>query len=411
MKLILISLLFLLPMRIHGAVIPVDSSFVQDGNWVLSKIVKDADGGFTTSAMEEKIGGTIECKYPPMNSTFDGYLLPYAVCRVIGTVGSHSTNTIELPALPTPAGSVTVGMKAEITDKFKAFSFKEKDGSTTTRLDYVVPLSGDVRSLIADLMSYMGHTRYRDYGRPAASEIHNSYFSDDFSTDPVARWVDQIGTLVWDGATFEADPVDSAGNELLLFYTANAPGSMSMESQVTGIIAVTSTRHPGAAVRCHNAGTSDGYVMWLQRTDTDDSYAVSVFLAGTRTKLTTVSYNETNDEFYTIRFAAEGVDGGNVSLYSWIKNEGTTKPSSPDWIGNSWNQDSSFIDTGVNRLDDSTVHLLGGMGARGSQVGDDQMDDWKVRTIRDRYPDDPTPVAGAKSSILRGGVFRGGKIW
>lgn len=66
---------------------------VRDGRCGLTRIVQEADGGFTTSAVLAGIAPIVENHYPPMNVTKTGYVLPFALVRCVGTVNNTDPDT------------------------------------------------------------------------------------------------------------------------------------------------------------------------------------------------------------------------------------------------------------------------------------------------------------------------------
>ena len=69
----------------------------REGRWGLSRIVQEADGGFTTVALRDRLADGVECYYPPLNATKTAYTLPFAAVRLEGNIGTPTADTRLIP--------------------------------------------------------------------------------------------------------------------------------------------------------------------------------------------------------------------------------------------------------------------------------------------------------------------------
>jgi len=150
--------------------------------------------------------------------------------------------------------------------------------------------------------------------------------TDDFSTDPSSRWSTIFGTApTWDSTNLELDCDTTA--DFIHRYTANDPGNLGHECQVTFILG--SVRCFGPAVRMANdGGNDDCYAAYW---DTGNSVVIARFDNGVRTVLNALSLTAASGDWVTLRLRAEA-SGSDTLLTVYGVNHGTTKPSSaPAW--------------------------------------------------------------------------------
>ena len=362
------------------------------GRWALSRIIQEAGGGFTTAAMAQGLASQIHAHYPPLNATKTGYTQTHALVRLLGAVGTPNADTDLLPdlALDASLGAQAASVQALLESRCPRYRYidwaKAVVGKPLIPVSYT---SGTLcAQVLADLWRHYEHSTSRP--RPALGEVHNTEYTDDFGTDPTTRWTVEVGAWAWDSTDLEMDV--NVSTDGLFRYSANSPGSIEHEAQVTAIGSSANNRLMGAATRVDNAGANDGYLSWIH------GAAVNLdrMVAGVRTTLTTgtpVTY--TSGDWYSLRLSAEGGNGANVVLNFWITDHNATKPADPGWVGVVGTPDITYTDTDVARLDDSTLNLQGGIGGRQSDTSefDTRHDFFKVRAISDR--------AGGGGTILR----------
>lgn len=355
---------------------------IQDGDWVISKIVQEADGGFTTAALLENIAPSVECKYPPFEA--GAYLSGFALCRTTGGLIAHSTDTVDLPSLSSDVSIAQPRVLGQIEDAFKGYSYIENDRGRTTVVKPDFSRSratGEVRNLVVELLDQLGHSKGRD--KEVRLESHNTEYTDNFDTDPYpSRWVVEIGSAAYDSVELEYD-LDNV-NETMAKYIANSPGSIEHESQFTSMQIAANSRVGVAACRMQDTSTlDDAYAFWFE----SNTYVLVVYLAGTRSTLASATGPTTTaGDFYSGRISAAGSAGNNVVINLWWLDHDTPKPSDPGWIGVDGSPNATFTDTGVTRLDDTTHTQCGTAGrGRGTEgQSDTHHDFFKIRAISDR---------------------------
>ena len=86
--------------------------------------------------------------------------------------------------------------------------------------------------------------------------------TDDFSTDPSSRWSALQGTApTWDSTNLEYDADMAGASDLVHRYTANDPGNLGHECQIT--FQLGSVRAHGPAVRvASDGGNIDAYAAY-----------------------------------------------------------------------------------------------------------------------------------------------------
>lgn len=207
-----------------------------------------------------------------------------------------------------------------------------------------------------------------------------------FDADSSADWTnDGSSTYARDAANGE---LDGSGwdNDARLRYSANPPGNIEHEVQVT-CLTNASTRAVMCGARMYGAG-DDGYGIYVA----GGAVTLCRFNGGTRTNLQEWLSQYTAGNFITVRMACEGGDGANVAISIWIQDHGASKPSDPGWIGSEGSPTQTHTDTDATRLDDSSQHLDVGFVGRGPAAAghDPRLDFWRGRAISDRGGAAPT---------------------
>ena len=218
--------------------------------------------------------------------------------------------------------------------------------------------------------------------RPITVPLHNTEYTDNFSTDPSTRWTGYLGgTLTWDSGNSEIDG-NMDNTDAALIYTANDPGSIEQESQLSFFLDGRATKdYAGVALRWDTAA-DDGYV--FMASNQDDTMYWFRYLAGTRSTISSYAKTLAVDQWHTIRIAASGAVGSSVSLAGWDTLPGSKPGSDPGWYGVDGTPDGTATDSSVDRLDAST-HLKCGFGWVGGGVDyDPQVCYFKERAISDR---------------------------
>jgi hypothetical protein len=206
-------------------------------------------------------------------------------------------------------------------------------------------------------------------------------YTDDFSTDPASRWTSRVTSFAWDSTDNELD-ISHAGSAVLEEYTANVPGSIDHESQVTSIVGgeyimvASAARIDGTA--------SDGYVTWINH-DTNLIYIGRIEGGTAPYELASEAVTAATGDWFTVRLAVSGAAGANVDIDVWYTNHGASKPTDPGWIGTDGAPDFEYTDTDGTRLD-ATSHDACGIGGRSaiSADYDTRHSFWKSRAISDR---------------------------
>ncbi len=211
-------------------------------------------------------------------------------------------------------------------------------------------------------------------------------YSDNFNTNPYAgRWVNEIKGATWDSVNFDLDIVDD--NDVAIRYTSS-PGSIDHEAQVTAR-ANTSTRLVGPGVRWDNAGVDNGYGMTIE----NGGVIIQRYNNGARTNVQSfaIPVTFTGGNFYTMRLAASGGVGGNVTLNIWVVDHGPTKPGDPGWIGNDSSPQITFTDSSATRIAGLTNDNGAIAGRASISTFDGQHDYFKLRAISARGGSTPPP--------------------
>lgn len=350
------------------------------GQWALSRILVEDDGGYNTAAGVQQLAPQVENYYPPLVA--GSYVLPVALVRLIGPVGAPDADTWLLPALATTlrqlSGAQRNSLRTLLDGKLAGYQFTDWDGATVVKAAFRsadLSLDSALGDIVPLVFEHLAHSEYR--AKPAAVETHNTEYTDDFGTDPSSRWTVELGAWAWDSGTFDMDA------NLASFqgarYTNGSPGSIEHEAQCTAVLGA--SRGPGPGVRFDNTGVDDWY---SHHWGGANVYALSRWNAGTRSALTTFPLTGAENDFCTYRLAASGTAGSNVVLDTWATNHGTSKPSDPGWYGDSGSPGGTYTDTNASRLDDS-VHAQCGVGCRnGGTDFDTQIDFFKLRAISDR---------------------------
>lgn len=375
-----------------------DVSRIEPGRWGFSRIISDGDGGWTTHAMQAQLAPEISAKYPPLVN--GAYPVPYALVRLAGTLVAPATNdTVLLPRnldlAELTLGRLTAQQRLNVRNFLEtwiAYQFTDWDGAIRS-VPGLTPVVANytsatlVRDVLRDLYRYLGHSA--DRPRPDTRETHNTQYLDDFSTDPATRWTAELNGGTWDSGAAEYD-LPAGLSDIGARYSANGPGSIEHEAQVTARWLTGMSRLVGPAVRFATDGTDDFYGWNLV---SDGSLALYRWNAGARTTLEASSSvaTMTVDDYYTLRLAAEGLDGANVTLRAWVADHNTSKPGAFAWIGADESPTFTFAaDTSVDRLDNGALHMHCGIGSRDPGVGNTQHDWFGLRALSDR-------VAGGSS--------------
>lgn len=370
-----------------------DLTDLPEGRWGISRIIEDEPRSFTTAAMLQGLG---DCKayYPPMTADKTGYTLPFAVVHFPnGITGTPDADTRLVPnrLLNTTLGELTVpqrnALQSNLEEWLTGYSYIDWDNTQQVKAAFsAAGYDGTtlLKRVLLDVMKHIGHSAYRP--KPVLFESHNTEYTDEFGSDPTTRWTVELGgTPTWDSGNSELDFNTTGYAEHAYRYSANDPGSIEEEAQVTVARSATSTgRVAGPGVRWTSDGTNDGYGVTIAN---DDPILVT-YLAGTRTNLSTYTggLTWTSGYFHTTRLAASGTAGSNVVLDFWKYDHGSTsKPSDPGWIGVDGSPDHTYTDSGANRHDDSNDISCGiaGRGSGGSDY-DTRHCYWKSRAISDR---------------------------
>jgi len=383
---------------------------VKHGNWGLSQIVSFM-GGWTCAAQVNNPTARIDIHYPPLDRTTGTYTQPWALIwtpdTLANTTGTYmvprriDVDTLTIADLTNPQRNAA---RTATESRFTGYSYTNWDGSIVTvpAFDFdIYPLSTPLVDLIRGIYAYFGHSDYRP--RPATLEAHNTEYTDDFSTDPAARWTGILGgTFAHDAVNNEMD-CDTSNIDAIVYYSANDPGSIEQEAQHTYFLDGRATKdYYGTAVRVDGTAT-DGYV--AMASNQDDLIYVFRYLAGTRSTIGSSAKTLAVDEWHTTRLAVSGGVGSNAVCDIWDNLDGASKPSSdPGWYGVDGTPDWTVTDSSVDRLDAST-HIKCGVGWIGGGADWDNAADWfKERAITDRAGTDP------EGSLIHGKLLSGGLL-
>lgn len=369
---------------------------VRSGRWCLARILEPRPGEFTTAAIQqaEAAGVSVEAYYPPLNAARTGYVIPFALCRFPDDTQVLPAFTNNVRLLPPRALSLTLAeltlqqrttLRTQLEEWLTAYTFRDWDGVDKQ----VAAFSGagftgstTLREVLVAIYGHLSHSDARP--RPIVFESHNTEYLDPFTTDPYSapRWVNRIQTAAWDSGDSSLD-VSHVGSATLLEYTANAPGSIEHESQVTTTSAAGENTVVGVACRIDGA-TSDFYSFSGDRANSFVRFHKRV--GGSLTTLQSTAQSITATNFVSFRIAAAGAAGANVVLSGWFTDSGgTSKPSDPGWLGVDGSPGFTYTDTAADRLDDSVHDAcgIGGPPALNSDY-DTRLCWWKSRAISDR---------------------------
>ncbi len=364
---------------------------IREGRWGVSRIVQEADGGYAVAAMLQtpRLADQVSAYYPPLQ---DGvYPVGWALVHLVGNIGTPDADTRLLPDRLTTA---TVGdltqqqrntLRNVLEQALSAYSYVDRYGATINKAAFQAAgysLSTPIFRILRDVYEYLGHSETRPV--QAVPESHNTEYLDNFSTDPSSRWTADSATLTWDSGNSELDSFLTSNT--LWRYTANDPGSIEHEAQVTlqsQGTAGSSNRTPGPLVR--GSATSNGYQI---HDNGDDVIPLARWNSGTRTALAAITGNTARNpgDFQTLRLAASGAAGSAVVLSYWQTVHGATKPSDPGWIGVDETPGfTTYSDTdATNRHDDSDDIYCGIGGRSAASDSDPRLSFWKSRAISDR---------------------------
>jgi hypothetical protein len=223
-----------------------------------------------------------------------------------------------------------------------------------------------------------------------------SVLSDDFTTDTSANWAHSGGNAffpnsdaTWDLGAGELVMSWSASDALGVY--ASVPGSIDHEVQATLRMSATALEHcASAAPRMSGA---DAY--WLALA-ADYRAALARYNAGAITALRYIDLSTGADfaagaaaaepntsDWVTVRIAAQGAIGLNVTLSLWYVVHGASKPGAdPGWIGTDASPRFVYVDTDAARLDDAGHVSVGIAGLQ--NAGGTRLDYWRARAITDR---------------------------
>lgn len=147
----------------------MQASDIADGRWGITRIVQEADGGFTTAASQQQatLANTVKNYYPPnMN-------VGWAICNLIGVIGAPDVDTLLIPVEITDSvtlGDLTAGQRNNIRDAVKArfidYAYtdrvlgpvvKQNIAATVDAYTLATPL----KEVIADVLTFLSHSRTR----------------------------------------------------------------------------------------------------------------------------------------------------------------------------------------------------------------------------------------------------------
>jgi len=358
---------------------------LREGRWAISRIIEDAPGSYTVAAVG--LAESVAAYYPPLRVNRSGYVIPWALVRLNGAVGVPTAQTILLPdrLLDAPILTDRDTLVAALEARLSGYSFTDWD-----RQVRAVPafsgagLSGasTLRAVLEAVLAYAAHSEGRP--KPQTPESHNTVYTDDFDVDSSSSWTnDGVSAYARDTTNGELDG-SAFDEDSRLRYSANNPGSIEHETQVTGL-SNSSTRAVLAGVRMQ-ASPGDAYGLRVQNNGSGAQVLVlSRTNGGTRTDLLTTSTFGTLGNFVTVRLSAAGTAGSNVVLNIWRTDHGASKPGAQKWLKEGAQPDATYTDTAADRLDDST-HIYGGLAGRGPAGSghDSRLDYWKTRALSDR---------------------------
>lgn len=379
---------------------------VRNGVWGLSQIISDR-GGLSCSAMINNPTARIDAHYPPLNRTLRQYTVPF--CAVWCPDGLANTTGSYLIPHRIDIDELTVGGLAQarrttilnaLTSRLASYSYTDPVTGLVVDMPAIDPTQYSpqttLREVILDIYRYLGHSEYRQ--RPMVVESHNTEYLDDFSTDPTARWTGIMGSApTWDSANSEYDG-NTSDIDAIHAYSANNPGSIEQEAQITMLQPGTASSDGAGTVIRIDRTASDGYLFQPSRQNA--THWIVRYNGGVRTTVATLgTLSLSTNIFITERAAASGGIGANVALSLWMTDHGASKPSDPGWVGVDASPDQTTTDTSVDRLDAST-HIECGFGwtALGT--------DWDTRCcfFKERAISDRSAVGGQAYRKRTGGI-------
>lgn len=226
----------------------------------------------------------------------------------------------------------------------------------------------------------------------AAVTLLATNLSDNFDTDPLGgtpRWTVLSGTTPAYDATDDEWDLDMATQPIILRYDTTS-GSLECEAQVTFLPQSNPNADGigGPAVRLRNDTTREGYfaalfpgasVIRVYRYYDDGGNAAWVQVG------TDIAFTNGYTDWISIRLAASGTVGSNVTLDVWATNHGGTKPASdPGWQGTDNSPLATRTDSDAARAD-AADNAYGGVGSLTQGFDfDTRHDYWKARAISDR---------------------------
>jgi len=356
---------------------------IRDGRWALSRVRFNGPHR-SVAAFEDRLAPSTHAFYVPQGAT-QAWALVWCDAALTG-----NADTIPLPNLR-PGDTLAqlslgdrTALRSALETRFGNYEWVNRQGSTIVvpafsgaTLDLTTPWADALRLLFA----HMSHGLPADDG--PGPETHNTQYLDDFSVDPSTRWTSEIGTYTWDSGNSEFDVTQVDGDPRIFRYSANAPGSLDHESQVTTIGAASANeRTINAGVRIADTGDNEGYGSSAFVNDT--ALIHYRIVAGAYTTIsTTTPMTFTMSDWHTFRQAAEGT-GATVTLSWWVADHGATKPSDPGWIGVDGSPTGTYGDTDAARLVAARDAQCGICGRGNATDYDTRHSFWKSRAVSDR---------------------------
>lgn len=231
-------------------------------------------------------------------------------------------------------------------------------------------------------------------------------YLEEFGSDP--SWNNEGGTYTHDATNGELAIGSRTGGNVYSWRSDDAPGGMEHECQGTFITFTSNAAgYQGPVGVRMTSGAVNGYDLEFEPgAGTGGTLYLVRTVAGAQTTIQTWSIDIDTSTFWTVRLAAEGGNGANVSLSIWYTDHGASKPSLQDWIGSDGSPNQTYTDTAANRLDDSSANLYCGTEGYSESNYDIRLDYHRLRLVSDRGAGAPTP----KNRTLRGpfhGPFAG----
>ena len=364
-----------------------DLADLPEGRWGLSRIIAESPLSFNVAAI---VQGISVCKayYPPLLADKSGYAFGFAIVHFPnGVTGTPNADTRLIPnrLLNTTLGDLTAAqtttLRGQLEEWLTGYTYIDWDNTQQVKAAFSAAgytAATTLKTVLLDVCRHIGLTTYRP--KPIIPETHNTEYTDNFSTDPSSRWTAEMSSATWDSVNSEYDLDLSA--DTMLRYSANGPGSIEHESQVTNVAGTAGTnRNASVAARNENTGVNECYNVYE---NADGVLNLTRWNAGLRTVLSNpTGPGLSTGDFRTFRLASEGTVGSNVVLSGWYTTHGTSKPSDPGWYGVDASPTFTYTDTSVDRLDASTNDQCG-IAGRGTTDYDTRHCYWKSRAITDR---------------------------